>query len=145
MKTAKDILDQKGNEVWSVSPDDTVYAAIEKMANNGVSALVVLDSDSLVGIITERDYARKVILAGKASRETPVRDVMTEKVLYAPPLRTIDECLALVSNINARHLPIVDDDNKVLGVVSISDLVRAKVSEQALLIDQLQQYISSPY
>ena len=144
MKTAKDVLDNKGQQPWSVTPDDTVFKAIETMATNGVSALVVMRDEKLVGIITERDYARKVILAGKASRTTKVSEVMTEKVLWAPPHRTIDECMALITEINARHLPVIDD-GKVLGVLSIGDLVRAKISEQEFLIDQLKQYITTNY
>lgn len=141
MTTARDILDEKGHEVFAISPDDTVLDALQLLADRGVGALLVMQGDKLVGIVTERDYARKVILAGKASRDTPVREVMTAKVLYASPERTVDECMALMTDINARHLPVLDGET-VVGVLSIGDLVRAKLREQTFLIDQLRQYIA---
>ncbi len=141
MTTAGEILDEKGHDVYSVTPDDTVLDALRLLADKGVGALLVMESDKLVGIVTERDYARKVILAGKASRDTPVREVMTAKVLYAGPERTVDECMALMTDINARHLPVLDGE-RVVGVLSIGDLVRVKLREQTFLIDQLSQYIA---
>ena len=141
MTTASDILEDKGSDVWSVSPDDTVFEAIRLLADKGVGALLVMDGDKLVGIVTERDYARKVILAGKASRDTPVREVMTAKVLYVTPERTLDQCLGLMTEIKARHLPVLDGE-RVVGILSIGDLVRAKLAEQNFLIDQLRQYIA---
>lgn len=141
MRTAKDILATKGNDVWSVRPEDTVFDAVKEMADKQVGALLVMDGDKLVGIVTERDYARKVILEGKSSKESAVKDVMTRQVLCVAPERTIDECMALMTDKRARHLPVVDH-KKVIGVVSIGDLVKAVISEQQVLIDQLQHYIT---
>lgn len=141
MKKIKEILDTKGYDVWSVKPDDTVFDAVKLMAEKGVGALVVLDGERLAGIVSERDYARKIILEGKSSRTTPVRDVMTPRVMCATLDRTVSECMALMTDINARHLPVVDGD-KVVGMVNIVDLVRAKVDEQEFLIEQLQLYIA---
>ena len=141
MTTAKQILDEKGRDVFALAPGATVFEAIALMAEKEISAVLIMEDDRLKGIVTERDYARKVILAGKASRETPVREVMTAKVLYATPERTVDECLALMTDINARHLPVLDNGT-VTGVLSIGDLVRAKLREQRFLIDQLRDYIT---
>ena len=141
MRTAKDILAAKGNDIWSVGPDDTVFDAVKEMADKEVGALLVMDGDKLVGIVTERDYARKVILEGKTSKDSTVRDVMTKRVLCVSPERTIDECMALMTDKRARHLPVVDH-KKVVGVISIGDLVKAVISEQQVLIDQLQHYIT---
>ncbi len=141
MKTVRHILDAKGSDVFSVAPSDTVYDAVRHMADKGVGALIVLDSDKLVGIVTERDYARKLVLEGKSSRDTSVADVMTRKVLCVTPERTVDECMALMTDKRARHLPVLDH-KRVVGVVSIGDLVKAVISEQQILIDQLQHYIA---
>ncbi|MDJ0701270.1 MAG: CBS domain-containing protein [Woeseiaceae bacterium] len=141
MKTVKHILDAKGNDVFSVAPADTVYDAVKFMADKGVGALVVLDDGKLVGIVTERDYARKLVLEGKSSRDTSVADVMTRKVLCVTPERTVDECMALMTDKRARHLPVLEH-KRVVGVVSIGDLVKAVISEQQILIDQLQHYIA---
>lgn len=141
MTTAKEILDRKGNDVWNVAPDDSVFDSLKLMSEKEVGALLVMDGDKLVGIVTERDYARKVILEGKSSKDTPVRDVMTKKVLCVAPERTVNECMALMSDKRARHLPVVDHKH-VVGVVSIGDLVKTLISEQQVLIDQLQHYIS---
>ena len=141
MTTAKQILDEKGRDVFALAPGATVFEAIALMAEKEISAVLIMEDDRLKGIVTERDYARKVILAGKASRETPVREVMTAKVLYATPERTVDECLALMTDINARHLPVLDNGT-VTGVLSIGDLVSAKLREQRFLIDQLRDYIT---
>ncbi|MEL6869366.1 MAG: CBS domain-containing protein, partial [Pseudomonadota bacterium] len=121
MTTAKQILDEKGRDVFALAPGATVFEAIALMAEKEISAVLIMEDDRLKGIVTERDYARKVILAGKASRETTVREVMTAKVLYATPERTVDECLALMTDINARHLPVLDNGT-VTGVLSIGDL-----------------------
>jgi CBS domain-containing protein len=142
MKKIREILGPKGYDVWSVGPDDTVFDAVKLMAEKGVGAIVVLEGEKLVGIVSERDYARKIILEGKSSRTTPVRDVMTPRVLCTTLDRTVSECLALMTDINARHLPIVDD-GKVVGMVNIVELVKAKISEQEFLIEQLQLYIAS--
>ncbi len=141
MKLVKDILRNKGSEVWSIAPTQSVFEAVRMMADREVGGLVVMEDSRLVGIITERDYARKVILDGRSSRDTPVADVMTRRVLCVSPERTIEECLALMSDKRARHLPVVEN-KVVVGVVSIGDLVKAIIDEQQVLIDQLQHYIA---
>ena len=141
MRTVAEILDSKGHDVWSVSASDTVYEEVKLMADKEIGGLLVMDEEKLVGILTERDYARKVVLDGLSSRDLPVSQVMTKKVLCVTPERTIDECMALMTDKRARHLPVVDH-KRVVGVVSIGDLVKAVISEQRVLIDQLQHYIS---
>ena len=141
MRSVNGILDAKGHEVWSVSPNDTVFDAVKLMADKSIGALLVMDANKLAGIVTERDYARKVILEGRSSKDCAVRDVMTRHVLCVSPERTIDECMALMTEKRSRHLPVVDH-KKVIGVVSIGDLVKAVISEQQILIDQLQHYIT---
>ena len=141
MKLVSDILNSKGHEIWAVKPDDTVFDSLQLMADKGIGALLVMNGDKLVGIVTERDYARKVILEGKSSKDTTVKEVMTTKVLCVSPERTVDECMALMTDKRARHLPVLDHKH-VVGVVSIGDLVKAVISEQQILIDQLQHYIS---
>ncbi len=141
MTLVSQILKKKGHDIHAVRPEDTVFDAVKMMAEKGVGALVVMDGEKLVGIISERDYARKIILEGKASRDTPVSDIMTRQVLCVSPERTVDECLALMSDKRARHLPVVED-KRVVGVLSIGDLVKATIDEQQVMIDQLKQYIS---
>jgi CBS domain-containing protein len=141
MKTVNEILNAKGHEIWSVDPQDTVLDSLKLMSEKGVGSLLVMDGDKLVGIVTERDYARKVILEGKSSKDTPVQDIMSAKVLCVAPERTVDQCMALMTDKRARHLPVVDH-KRVVGVVSIGDLVKAMINEQQILIDQLQHYIS---
>ena len=141
MKTVDQILKVKGHEVWSVDPRDTVFDSLRLMSDKGVGAMLVMDGDKLVGIVTERDYARKVILEGKSSKATTVREIMSEKVLCVSPDRTVDECMALMTDKRARHLPVVEQE-RVVGVVSIGDLVKAMISEQQILIDHLQNYIA---
>jgi CBS domain-containing protein len=141
MKAVRDILNAKGREMWSVKPDDTVYQAVELMAEKSVGALLVMEGEKLVGIVTERDYARKIILEGKSSRDSAVREVMTRKILCVTPERTVDECMALMTDKRIRHLPVIEQ-KRVVGVVSIGDLVKTMISEQQILIDQLQNYIS---
>src|SRR5210317_1396345 len=137
MKTVNEILNAKGHEVWSVHPQDTVLDSLKLMSEKGVGSLLVMDGDKLVGIVTERDYARKVILEGKSSKDTPVQDIMSAKVLCVAPERTVDQCMALMTDKRARHLPVVDH-KRVVGVVSIGDLVKTLINEQQILIDQLQ-------
>lgn len=141
MKSVNDILKSKGNDIWSVKPDNTVYESLQLMADKGIGSLLVMDGEKLVGIVTERDYARKVILEGKSSKNSTVAEVMTTRVLCVSPERTVDECMALMTDKRARHLPVLDH-KRVVGVVSIGDLVKAMISEQQVLIDQLQHYIS---
>ncbi len=139
--TIKLILNQKGRDVWSVAPDASVYSAIEIMAEKGVGALVVTDGNQLVGIISERDYARKVILRGKASKDTLVSDVMTRDVITATDSVTIDEAMSLMTDRRIRHLPVVED-GAVTGVVSVGDLVKFKLKDQENLIEHLENYIT---
>ena len=134
-------MKSKGHEIWSVRPGDTVFDAVKQMADKEAGALLVMDGNKLVGIVTERDYARKIILEGKSSKHVTVSEVMTRKVLCATPERTVDECMALMTDSRTRHLPVVDH-KRVVGVISIGDLVKAMISEQKMLIDQLQHYIS---
>ena len=141
MRSVQDILNTKGTDVWSVKPDDIIFDAIKLMADKGIGALLVMEEDKLVGIVTERDYARKVVLEGKSSREASIHEVMTKKVLCVSPERTIDECMALMTDKRIRHLPVVEH-KQVVGFLLIGDLVKAVISEQKILIDQLQHYIS---
>jgi CBS domain-containing protein len=144
MALVSDILKSKGGEVWSVSPRATVLESLEFMAAKDVGAVVVLDDGRLAGIFTERDYARKVVLAGRSSRELPVREIMTTDVLCVAPERSVDECLALMTDKHIRHLP-VRDASGVVGLVSIGDLVKAKIADQEHTIDQLQSYIAGQF
>jgi CBS domain-containing protein len=140
-KTVAAILRSKGHNIFSINADSTVFDALGVMADNGVGALLVMESEKLVGIMSERDYARKVILLGKSSREAKVREIMSEKVLYVHPHRTADECMALMINKRIRHLPVIDNNNLV-GVISIGDVVKAVIDEKEFVIDQLEEYIS---
>jgi CBS domain-containing protein len=142
--TVRSILDTKGYSVTTVSPHATVYEAIEEMANIGVGALPVVVEGRLVGIVSERDYARKVILQGRSSRETLVSEIMTESVVTVSPMHTVDECMRIVTDRHIRHLPVVDGD-ELKGIISIGDLVKAIISAQAFTIDQLHTYIATGY
>lgn len=133
-RTVADILEVKGHEVWTVAPDATVYEALQIMADKGIGAVVVLDGDRLAGIMSERDYARKVILLGKASRETTVREIMTDKVVAVFPHTSVDECMAIMTQRRIRHLPVVDQ-GKLVGLISIGDVVKAIISEQQFVIE----------
>lgn len=141
MKTLRQILDEKGAEVFSIAPDDTVLDAIKAMADHDIGALVVLDSGMLVGIVTERHYARRVFLKGKSSAKTKVKDIMTTPVVCADPSQSTDQGLALMTEKKIRHLPVISE-NQVVGIVSIGDLVKSKISDQKFVIDQLERYIS---
>ena len=142
MKTIRQLLDSKGYEIWSVAPDDTVYDAIDLMADKHIGALMVLDVDAPVGLVTERDYARKVILAGRSSKATAVREIMTSDVICTHPQQTIEQCMALMTEKRVRHLPVMDDQ-KLIGIISIGDLVKAIIHEQQFIIEQLEHYIAS--
>ena len=142
MKTVRDLLKQKGREVWSVAPNSTVYDALQLMADKNIGALLVIDSGRPVGIFSERDYARQVILKGKASKDTPVRDVMTSRVVFVRPEQSIEECMALMTDKRFRHLPVLEE-GQLAGLLSIGDVVKAVISEKDFLIEQLANYISS--
>jgi len=142
MKTIKEILDAKGHEVASISPDATVLDALKLMAEQELGALVVMEDGKLKGLFSERDYARKVFLQGRSSPQTKVADVMSEKVVCATLKRTADEAMALMTEKRVRHLPIIED-KQVVGLVSIGDLVKNIISDQKFVIEQLEKYISS--
>ena len=140
MKRVKDILDVKGRDIWSIAPDVSVYDAMKLMADKEIGSLMVMEGTKLVGIISERDYARKVILQGRSSRTTQVREIMTSRVVYAQPNQNIEECMALVTEKRVRHLPVIDE-GQLVGVISIGDLVKSIISEQKFIIEQLERYI----
>ena len=140
MKTVKNLLDEKGREIWSVRPSDSVYEAITTMATKGVGALLVMENDSLEGVVSERDYARKVILQGRSSRDTAVSEIMTSRVICVAPESTVEDAMALMTDKRIRHLPVVVDQ-KVTGVISIGDVVRAVISEREFQIELLEKYI----
>ena len=142
MTTLKMLLKDKGHDVWSVHPDDTVLDAIKMLAEKDIGALIVIKDDKPVGIFTERDYARNVYLKGKSSLDTAVRDVMVAPVICVKPDQTVDECMALMTAKRFRHLPIMDGDEMV-GMVSIGDLVKSVIAEQQFTIEQMEQYIHS--
>jgi CBS domain-containing protein len=137
-----DLLDAKGRDIWFLPPDATVYEAIDQMAQKGVGALLVLDGQRLAGIVSERDYARKVILKGKSSREIYVREIMSYPVICVSPELTIENTMALMTEKRVRHLPVVVGE-KVVGVISIGDVVRAIIEEKEFHIQQLTTYITS--
>ena len=143
MVTVRQLIDAKAGPLVTVSPTHTVRDALELMAEHEVGAVLVVDGGGdLVGVLSERDYARKVILKGKASDETQVSEIMTERVLCAQPHLTVPECMALMSNKRIRHLPVIDE-GQLVGIVSMGDLVKATISEQEFIIRQLELYIAS--
>jgi CBS domain-containing protein len=141
MTTVAQILDAKGHDVWTIAPDAAVYAAIQLMADKQVGALPVVDARQVVGIVSERDYARKVILQGLPPQTTPVRAIMTDHVLYVRPDQSIDDCMALMTAKRVRHLPVLVAD-RLLGIVSIGDVVKALLADREVRIEQLEQYIT---
>jgi CBS domain-containing protein len=140
MNTVRQLLEGKTTRLLSISPDASVFEALQLMAAKDVGALVVLEGERLAGIFSERDYARKVVLVGKFSKETAVREIMTPKVLCVRPDQTVDQCMALMTEHRIRHLPVLDG-NKVIGVISIGDVVKELLSEQQVIISQLESYI----
>ena len=142
--TVEEILQQKGHDVWTISPKATVMEALKLMAEKHIGALVVVEDDQVVGIISERDYARKVTLLGKSSVNTPIKDIMTDKVYYVSPKASIQDCLALVTKQSIRHLPVLEN-GKLVGLISIGDVVRSIIGEQETTITQLSDYITGKY
>jgi CBS domain-containing protein len=141
MKTLQRVLEAKGDQVYSTGPDTSVFDALGEMSERDVGALIVLEHGKVVGIFSERDYARKIILAGKSSRETAVREIMTTRVVYARPDLSLEECLALMTDKRIRHLPVMHGE-ELVGVVSIGDLVKGIIDDQRFLISQLESYVS---
>ena len=141
MKLVKHLLDAKGRHVISIAPDASVRDAIKRMAEKGIGALIVLDGDKLCGIVSERDYARKVVLKGRKSDSTSVADIMTSDVVTTSPDATVDSCMQTMTDIKCRHLPVVEND-KVVAMISIGDLVQAIIADQKEEIHQLEQYIA---
>jgi CBS domain-containing protein len=141
MKIVFDILQTKGRQVWSVPPETTVYDALSLMADKGIGAVLVLHEDQPIGIFSERDYARKVILEGKSSRLTPVKEIMSTRVLYVSPEQTIGECMAIMTERHVRHLPVLKD-GVLDGIISIGDVVKAIITDHEFTIDQLERYIT---
>ena len=141
MTTVAQILQGKAHEVWSVSPATLVYNALKLMAEKNVGALLVLEGDELKGIFSERDYARKVILEGKSSREIPVKEIMSPEVFTALPQQSVEECMAQMTDKRVRHLPVVEE-GRVIGIISIGDAVKAIISEREFMIKHLENYIT---
>lgn len=142
MKTLKQLLANKNRPLAVVAPGDSVFHALTVMSKNNVGALLVLDGEQLVGLFSERDYARKIILQGKTSKETLVSEIMSDKVAYVTPSSTLDECMALMTEKHFRHLPVLDENNSVVGMISIGDLVKETISSQQFLIAELERYIA---
>lgn len=140
MKTVIEVLKNKGREIWTISPLATVFQALELMAQKDVGALPVVQNGKLVGIFSERDYARKVILKGKASKDTAVSELMTQTVFYVSPENTLDECMALMTSKQIRHLPVLDHD-RLTGVITLGDVVKRIISEQEFTIQELEKYV----
>ncbi len=141
MKYVRDVLEKKGDDIWSVAPDTPVYKALQLMAERNCGAVLVLHQEALVGILSERDYARKVILKGKSSKNTPVEEIMSQRVVCIQPDNTIDECMALMTDKRIRHLPVLKDEERLVGLISIGDVVKEVISEQEFIINQLESYI----
>jgi CBS domain-containing protein len=142
MKTVLDVLKQKGRQIWSVNPGTTVYDALKLMADKEIGAVLVLEHSRPVGIFTERDYARQVVLKGKTSKDTAVSDIMTSRVVFVRPDQNIEECMALMTDKRVRHLPVLES-NELVGILSIGDVVKAVISEKQFIIQQLENYITT--
>ena len=140
MRNVRDILREKGTVVYSISPDDTVYDALKLMAEKNLGALLILDGDRLVGLVSERDYARKVVLKDKLSKETKVKEIMRTEVFSVTPDMDLDECMELITEKRTRHLPVIEND-RVIGVISIGDVVKGIIDHKEFVIGQLESYI----
>jgi CBS domain-containing protein len=141
MTTVRSVLQTKDNTIWSIAPDALVFDALKIMADKNVGALLVTQKEKVVGIFSERDYARKIVLKGESSHTTAIKDVMTSGVLSVNPEQSIDECMALMTNKHVRHLPVLENE-KLIGLVSIGDVVKAIISEHEYTIKQLENYIT---
>ncbi len=139
--TVRQLLEEKGYVIQSIEPDALVYDAIKRMNEESVGALLVIENERLKGIISERDYTRKIVLLNKSSRETPVREIMTEKVFYMTPEHNIDDCMVLMSKQHIRHVPVVEDE-KPIGILSVMDVMKHIISDREVLIEQLENYIA---
>tara|TARA_Y100001949_G_scaffold105215_1_gene88843 strand:+ start:171 stop:605 length:435 start_codon:yes stop_codon:yes gene_type:complete len=144
MTTIAQLLNTKGNQVWSVKPKATIFEALEIMSEKEIGALLVMEDGKLTGIFSERDYARKVILKGKSSKETPVGELMTKKVFYIDSQKTINDCMAMMTAKRIRHVPVIED-NQVMGIVTIGDVVNQIISEQEVTINHLENYITGSH
>ncbi len=140
MRTVQQLLDEKGHDIQSIHPDDSVFDAIQNLANANIGSLIVVEDDRPVGIFTERDYARNVILKGKSSPTTKVRDIMTTRVIFVQPEQTVEHCMAIMTDKHIRHLPVLRDE-KLIGMISIGDLVKSIIADQKYTIEQLEQFI----
>ncbi|NDZ16131.1 inosine-5-monophosphate dehydrogenase [Variovorax sp. WS11] len=146
MKTVAEILKEKGDQaVHSIGPDASVYEAVALMAQKNIGALLVMEGERIVGMLSERDYARKVVLLARSSKETRLREIMTSSVIYVHPAQSSEECMAVMTENRVRHLPVLDDDNRLVGLISIGDLVKGIISEQKFIIEQLQHYITGEH
>jgi len=141
MITVGHVLQEKGNRIWSVSSDTTVYDALTLMAEKNLGAVLVMDGARIAGMFSERDYARKVILEGKSSKETPVKEIMTKDVLFVRPGHSIEDCMALMTDKRTRHFPVMEGE-QLVGVISIGDVVKAIISEHQFVIKQMENYIT---
>jgi len=141
MTTVERLLQHKGHIVWSIPPDASVFEAVQLMADKRVGALMVVDKNELIGVISERDYAREIVLKDRASRSTPVSAIMTQRVLYVRPQQTLEECMALMTEKHLRHLPVLDN-GRLVGVVSMRDVVKDLIAEKEFLIEQMENYIT---
>ena len=142
IKSVRDVLRSKGKQVFSIDADASVFSALEMMARENVGALLVMNGGRLIGILSERDYARKVILKGLSSPQTKARDIMTQTICYARPDQSVEDCMAVMTEKRCRHLPVMEND-QLAGVVSIGDLVKASIAEKEFIIDQLENYIKT--
>jgi CBS domain-containing protein len=142
MNTVKDILQKKGSDVWSVTPETKVFDALKLMADKNIGAVLVMDNERIDGILSERDYARKVALEGKSSKELPVKDIMSSRVLFVTGEKSLDDCMALMIERKIRHLPVYEDE-KLKGLISIGDVVKALLDHKEFTIEQLEQYITN--
>jgi CBS domain-containing protein len=146
MKTVAEILKEKGDQaVHSIGPDASVFEAVALMAQKNVGALLVMEGERIVGMLSERDYARKVVLMSRSSKDTRLREIMTSSVIYVHPSQSSEECMAVMTENRVRHLPVLDDDDRLVGLISIGDLVKGIISEQKFIIEQLQHYITGEH